>query len=246
MDKKNNKFSLSIDNSSDYLSIAILDKIKIVKVKHYKLQRTHNFDDYFVYLHDFFNDHYNINSLYVGCGPGSFSGIRKTISFAKALKASKGKNFYVIGVNSLAALAHNYAEMNRSAKSKKLLVVMDTKCNDFFVQLYEIKKKKSHFTIYPKSEIEIKKLNELIDYADLMEINKKEVTIVGLPESIIKKSTFNMSVFGEKIQFPSAVNIGKIGFEISEIDKKLYDLQNQYNFFNFDLNPIYARAAKTN
>ena len=62
----------------------------------------------------------------------------------------------------------------------------------------------------------------------------------------LKKSTFNMSVFGKKIQFPSAVNIGKIGFEISEIDKKLYDLQNQYNFFNFDLNPIYARAAKTN
>ena len=79
-----------------------------------------------------------------------------------------------------------------------------------------------------------------------MEINKKEVTIVGLPESVIKKNTFNMSVFGKKIQFPSAVNIGKIGFEISEMDKKLYDLQNQYNFFNFDLNPIYARAAKTN
>ena len=63
MDKKIN-LALSIDGSSDYLSIAILDKIKIVKVKHYKLQNVFNFDDYFVNICDFLKKSY-INLLFL-------------------------------------------------------------------------------------------------------------------------------------------------------------------------------------
>ena len=118
MNSKNKKFSLAIDGSTNILSIAILDKIKIVKVKHYKLQNFFNFDDYFVNICDFLKKEYNFNSLYVGCGPGSFSGVRKTISFAKALKFSKGEKFSVIGINSLAALAYNYVETYQSKKSQ--------------------------------------------------------------------------------------------------------------------------------
>ena len=245
MDKKIN-LALSIDGSSDYLSIAILDKIKIVKVKHYKLQNVFNFDDYFVNICDFLKKEYNFNSLYVGCGPGSFSGVRKTISFAKALKFSKGEKFSVIGINSLAALAYNYVEKYQSTKSKYILVLKDTKCNDFFVQLFETTKEKCHFTICPTSKIEIKKLTELEKYVDDMKIKKEELTVIGIPEFIFKKNIIKLKTIDLMSHFSTAASLGKLGFEIKKKQMKLNSFTRQHNFFNFDLNPIYAKSAKTN
>ena len=245
MDKKNN-LALSIDGSSDYLSIAILDKIKIVKVKHYKLQNVFNFDDYFVNICDFLKKEYNFNSLYVGCGPGSFSGVRKTISFAKALKFSKGEKFSVIGINSLAALAYNYVETYQSKKSKYILVAKDTKCNDFFVQLFQTTKEKCDFTICPTSKIEIKKLTELEKYINDMKIKKEELTVIGIPEPAFKKNIIKLKTIDLMSHFSSAASLGKLGFEIIKKQKKLNNFTKQHNFFNFDLNPIYAKSAKTN
>ena len=110
MHSKNKKFSLAIDGSTNILSVAILDKIKLVKVKHYKtLNQIKEIDDYFININDFFNQQFEIDSLYIGCGPGSFSGLRKTISFAQAYKFSSiqrsEEKFFSLGINSLATLA---------------------------------------------------------------------------------------------------------------------------------------------
>ena len=121
----------------------------------------------------------------------------------------------------------------------------DTKCNDFFVQLFETTKEKCHFTIYPTSIIEIKKLTELEKYVDDMKIKKDELTIIGIPESIFKKNIIKLKTIDVISHFSSAASLGKLGFEIINKQKKLYNFTKKYNFFNFDLNPIYARSAKT-
>ena len=76
MTKINKQLSLSIESNHGILSIGLLNKNKIIKVKSFNsddhLEDTENM---FLSLNNFFNTTQlnveDIKSLYVGCGPGS-------------------------------------------------------------------------------------------------------------------------------------------------------------------------------
>ncbi len=251
MHSKNKKFSLAIDGSTNILSVAILDKIKLVKVKHYKtLNQIKEIDDYFININDFFNQQFEIDSLYIGCGPGSFSGLRKTISFAQAYKFSSiqrsEEKFFSLGINSLATLAYCFIQNNPASKSKFLLSLIDTRCNDYFGQLYSTDENKYNLPIVPITKIKILSIKDLKPFFEDHSIQKDEVTILGLSDIVAKKNEIEFNCLNDGYQFPSAEYIGRIGYIIKNSYLKLNNSFSKFDFFNYDLSPIYARAPKTN
>ena len=195
MSNKIKSFSLAIDGSTNILSIALLDKIKVLKVKHFNFSsKVKDIDDYFISIMNFFNQQFQIDSLYVGCGPGSFSGLRRTISFAKAfqLAQKKGKNsiFSSIAINSLAALPYKISEKKKLVDFDYLLSVIDSKCNDFFAQLYSTKKNTYNLPILPISKITTLTTDKFDSFVESHSIEKKRVGIIGLPDEKINNSSF--------------------------------------------------------
>ena len=63
----------------------------------------------------------NITYLVIGCGPGSFTGIRAVISAAKGIYLSN-KHIKILGINSLAGLA--MSALNEAKKKKKLNILL--------------------------------------------------------------------------------------------------------------------------
>ena len=251
MNSKNKKFSLAIDGSTNILSIAILDKIKIVKVKHYKnFNQIHEIDNYFTNITDFFNHEFEIDTIYVGCGPGSFSGLRKSISFAQAYKFSNihrtEQEFFSIGINSLACLAYGFKQNNPSSDSKFLLSLIDTGCNDYYGQLYSTENNKYNLPIIPISKIKILSIYDLNLFFEAYSLKKDEIAILGLSDIIAKKNNIDFNCLDVGYKFPSAENIGRMGYIIRNSFFKSNQSFSELDFFNYDLFPIYARAPKTN
>ena len=250
MNSKNKKFSLAIDGSTNILSVAILDKIKLVKVKNYNnFNQFDEIDDYFININDFFNQEFEIDTLYVGCGPGSFTGLRKTISFAQAYKFSNiqrsEQKFFSFGINSLATLAFCFTQNNPFSNTKFLLSLIDTGCNDYFGQLYSTDKNKYNLPIMPLSKIKILSIGDLNFFFNNYRIKKDEVAILGLSEIIAKKNSIDFNCLYDGYKFPSADNLGKMGCIIKNNFFKLKNNFSEFDFFNYDLYPIYARAPKT-
>ena len=63
MSNKINSFSLAIDGSTNILSIALLDKIRVLKVKHFNFfsSKVKDIDDYFISIMNFFNQQFQID-----------------------------------------------------------------------------------------------------------------------------------------------------------------------------------------
>ena len=74
----------------------------------------------------------NIDGISVTNGPGAFTGIRVGLSTARALAVAL--NVPVIGFTTFDVLYAQYAD--EYAENDNVLIVLDTKRNDYFVQLY--------------------------------------------------------------------------------------------------------------
>ena len=114
---------ISIESSSSDLSIALftneqlidklfipikneLSEIIIPTIKNFLFDNSITFE--------------NISFITIGCGPGSFTGIRVVIAAAKGIKLSN-TNMKSIGINSLAGLAMSALE---EAKEKNVSILL--------------------------------------------------------------------------------------------------------------------------
>ena len=84
-----------VEGHYNSLSIGIFDKTKLIKVKNYNFSLTNNNEDFFFNsVKDFLRRREHFKTIYYGMGPGSFTNIRRIISFVKAISTVGNKNFY--------------------------------------------------------------------------------------------------------------------------------------------------------
>ena len=246
MTKINKQLSLSIESNHDILSIGLLNKNKIIKVKSFNsddhLEDTENM---FLSINNFFKTTQlnvdDIKSLYVGCGPGSFTNIRKALSLAIGLKVSvlslsDKKELFITGINSLSAIAYQYFLNTNFSNKKLVLSTIDSKCGDYFIQLY------SHQKNSTKSIIALSPILCMIPerfkyFLRNYTSDISNVIILGSHNSKLNKSKLDLKY----CNLPSAHCIANIGLEIERQEKENEKFVIDKNLYNLDFVPIYAK-----
>ena len=78
-----------------------------------------------------------VQHVYISAGPGSFTGIRIAVTFAKTLSfATQAK---IVAVETMALIAENASDFIRakSAKIDRIATILDAKRGQFFVAVFE-------------------------------------------------------------------------------------------------------------
>ena len=130
-----NRVILGIDNSLDFLNIAISSGDKLIEERHIGNKRVPSGIIPVEVSHLLSANGYTINDVYsmvVTLGPGSFTGIRVALAFCKGI--SSGKNIPLIGVPTLDVLASPFAFM----EGHFLCPLIDAKKGEVFYSLYYV------------------------------------------------------------------------------------------------------------
>jgi tRNA threonylcarbamoyladenosine biosynthesis protein TsaB len=192
---------LGIDTSTKILSLALTDKDKVIfnykkeaGVKHsVVLLKVLNdlLDKYRVKKED-------IGLFAVGLGPGSFTGLRISLSIVKGLILSLGKK--AIGISSLDVIAENIN------KDGYLSVILDARRGNVYVAPYEHKDKRLK-RIAPY---------RLINFNDWFRTIKKQIFVLGDGISayngeLLKEE--NIICLSERFWYPDAKNLCRLALE---------------------------------
>ena len=236
---------ISIETSTSDLSITLLNEESIVS--HMSISYNNELSEIIVpTIKTFSKDNSisfgNISFLAVGCGPGSFTGIRSIISTAIGITISNS-NIKSIGVNSLAGLAMSVLHEAKDLKLKYILSCIDSKKDDLFLQLFkinDIQTKSSPF--FAISDIEIVKVENLHSFFVINNISSKDVLFIGHQSDIAKNIIENLNVSKNLTQHPDSLGVGKLASCI--ISNKISINKTTLAFDKFK--PIYARSAQIN
>ena len=129
---------LAFDSVSSSCSVAILEDNKVIYYRVLRMERGHAESLVPMINESVLATCDNFSQIdLVGCtvGPGSFTGVRVGLSAAIGLSVSANKP--LIGVTSFEVVAERI-KMTKKQKEQLLLVVLETKRNDFFVQTFGV------------------------------------------------------------------------------------------------------------
>ena len=236
---------ISIETSTSDLSLTLLNTESILS--HISIPIKNELSEIIVptikmFLKDNLISFDDISFLAVGCGPGSFTGIRAIISTALGITISKS-HIKSIGINSLAGLAMSALQEAKTLKVKYVISCIDSKKDDPFLQLFKINDTKNKslpiIAISDIYNVKIEKLNDLLMINNLI---LKEVLFVGHQSNIAKNIIENLNVSKNSTQHPDSLGVGKLASCI--ISNKISINKTTYAFDKFK--PIYARSAKIN
>ena len=236
---------ISIETSTSDLSITLLNKESVLN--HISIPFKDELSEIIVptikmFLKDNLISFSDISFLAVGCGPGSFTGIRAIISTALGITISNS-HIKSIGINSLAGLATSALHEVKILKLKYIISSIDSKKGDIFVQLFKINNiKKKSLPIVAISNIDTIKIEKLYNYFVINNLILKEVLFVGHQSNIAKNVIENLNVSKNSIQHPDSLGVGKLASCI--ISNKISINKTIFTFDKFK--PIYARSAKIN
>lgn len=139
-------------------------------------------------------------------GPGNFTGIRVGFSVAKIIKTVT--EIPLITLNNLKVLAFDYVNDYEG----KILVILDAKLEEFFIQNFEIKEKQ---LIEIDKEPKLIKQDEINDY-----LPKSEFLIIGdgkeIAKKLIKTQNFTISDQKDVIKSQNLANLAQISFKNKE------------------------------
>jgi tRNA threonylcarbamoyladenosine biosynthesis protein TsaB len=150
-----------------------------------------------------------IEHIYISAGPGSFTGLRIAVTFAKTMALANGAK--IVAVDTLDCIAAN---VNPQDKSELLGVILDAKRGQFFIAVYE----KTPDAIWKKV------LPDCLLTAEefISRFTGKPLVLTG-EGLVFYKDKFthkNTRVLDEKFWNPSAANIYRLGRQLA--------LQNQF------------------
>jgi tRNA threonylcarbamoyl adenosine modification protein YeaZ len=236
---------ISIESSSSNLSVALftnerlidkllvpvkneLSEIIIPTIKNFLFKNSITFE--------------NVSLMTIGCGPGSFTGVRVLIAFAKGIKISN-KSMKSIGINSLAGLAMSVIEEAKEKNCKYIIASIDTKRDDIFVQLFEVNnldKDKIPFSVM--NDIQTIEIQNLDNYILTHKLVTKDILFVGHKSELLKNRKKNIKISNQTKQTPDAMWVGVL---TTYIIKKHIDVKDTRIVSNH-LKPIYVRPPEIN
>ena len=236
---------ISIETSTSDLSLTLLNTESILS--HISIPIKNELSEIIVpsikmFLKDNFISFDDISYLAVGCGPGSFTGIRAIISTALGITVSKS-HIKSIGINSLAGLAMSAIQEAKIMKLKYIISSIDSKKDDLFLQLFKINYTKNKLSpIVAISNIDTIKIEKLYNYFVIHNLIFTEVLFVGCQSNMAKNIIENLNVSKNSTQYPNSLGVGKLASCI--ISNKITINKTTYAFDKFK--PIYARSAQIN
>ena len=236
---------ISIETSTSDLSLTLLNTESILS--HISIPIKNELSEIIVptikmFLKDNLISFDDISFLAVGCGPGSFTGIRAIISTALGITVSKS-HIKSIGINSLAGLAMSALQEAKTLKVKYVISSIDSKKDDLFLQLFKINYTKNKLLpIVAISNIDTIKIEKLYNYFVINNLILREVLFVGHQSNKAKKIIENLNVSKNSIQNPDSLGVGKLASCI--ISNNISINKTTYAFDKFK--PIYARSAQIN
>ena len=236
---------ISIETSTSDLSVTLLNKENVID--HISVSFKNELSEIIVptikmFLKDNFISFDDISFLAVGCGPGSFTGIRTIISAALGITISKS-HIKSIGINSLAGLAMSALQEAKTLKVKYVVSSIDSKRDDLFLQLFKINYTKNKLLpIFAISNIDTTKIEKLYNYFVINKLILTEVLFVGHHSNIAKNIIENINVSKNSTQHPDSLGVGKLSKLI--ISNKINLNNTSFAFDKF--RPIYARSAQVN
>ena len=186
---------ISIESSSSDLSVALLGKERLIDRLTIPIKNELSeiiiptIKNFLTHNGITFKD---ISTLVIGCGPGSFTGIRVVVAAAKGIKIS---NVYmkVIGINSLAALAMSAEEEAREKNCRYIISSIDTKRGDMFVQAFKVNNMvKSEFPFSVINKVEIIEKQNLKNYLSTHKLITKNVLFTGYNSELLKNKIINL------------------------------------------------------
>lgn len=128
---------LGLDNSMDFLNVALGIEGRLVEERHSRMER-HSSETLPGRIFSLLADHgfaaADLSVLLVTLGPGSFTGVRGAIAFAKGL--AEGLKVPLFGVPTPDVLAHPFAFM----EGYYLCPLIDAKKGEVFFALYRVEK----------------------------------------------------------------------------------------------------------
>ena len=236
---------ISIESSSSDLSIALftneqlidklfipikneLSEIIIPTIKNFLFDNSITFE--------------NISFITIGCGPGSFTGIRVVIAAAKGIKLSN-TNMKSIGINSLAGLAMSVLEEAKEKKCQYIIGSIDSKRDDIFIQLFKINSlDNGKLPFSAMNDIEAIEIQNLDNYIFIHQLVIKDILFVGHKSELLKNNINNLKVSDQLKQTPNALWVGML---TSYIINKNIEVTNTRIAFDY-LKPIYVRPPEIN
>ena len=236
---------ISIETSTSDLSLTLLNKTSILS--HISVPFKNKLSEIIVptikmFLKDNLISFNDISFLAVGCGPGSFTGIRAIISTALGITISN-RHIKKIGINSLAGLTMSALHEAKILKLKYIISSIDSKKDDLFLQLFKINNTKNKsLPIIAISDIDTVKIEKLYDYFVTNNLILKEVLFFGYQSNIAKIIIENLKVSKNSIQHPNSLGVGKLASCI--ISNNISINKTKYAFDKFK--PIYVRSAQIN
>ena len=236
---------ISIEISSSNLSVALLKKKQILD-KVYVPIKNELSEIIIPTIKNFLKKNSitfeNISFITIGCGPGSFTGIRVVIAAAKGIQISN-VDMKIIGINSLAGLAMSVLDEAKEKSCKYIIASIDTKRNDVFVQLFKINSlEEVNLPFSAINDIEAVEIKNLASYLTTNKLKTKNILFVGHKSELLKNKISNLKTSDQSEQIPNALWVGKLASYI--IDNNI-DVKSTIIAFD-EFKPIYVRPAEIN
>ena len=147
----------------------------------------------------------HIEHCYVSIGPGSFTGLRVAVTFARHLSLAHGTK--LVGVPTLDVIARNALELKEPPR--RLVVILDAKRKQVFGAVYEIKKAGGYEQIISPC---------LIEPETLFQQAGKPLAIMGegIAYHLDAVRNAGVEVLDEGLWFPRASSVYTIGSGMAE------------------------------
>jgi len=236
---------ISIEGSINNLSLALLKNDLIISNQTFNVQNQLAqtiVPTIKTFLHKNSISIHQLSSIVVGCGPGSFTGIRTVIAAAKGIIIANN-NLQNIGVSGLAGLAMSVVDEALKNNIKYIVSLIDTKRDDVFLQLFKLNDHdKLSFPFQSMNKIEVVKIEHINEYLNKYNLSDKDILFVGHKSSSINSNIINLKISENLCQYPNAIWVGKLAlYLLNGFDK----IDNTVIAFD-KIEPIYVRSPEIN